>query len=626
MSTYRKIHGRSIQAVTTDPTESVAEGQVWYNTSSDTFKSIVAGEAWSTGGSLATGRYSSGSLGTQTAGVQIAGSSPTNVSNVEHYNGTGWSEETNYPSAGQTISGAGTQTAGIAYGGSTPSQTANAFDYNGTAWTAANSLPYAANNIASCGLAKTSVIGAVGRDGSSGNSGTNKTVTFDGTNFANGPNINTTRMFNNSSGAGTGTAALIVGGFIDPSPNAMTNCEEYNGVAWTATGALNVATGFASAFGIQTNAVAQTNGSNYTATEGYNGSTWTTLPSMSVSSPGGLYGSAAGSTGDAGWVSSMSPAYNATEEFNRSANIITGAAWASGGDYPTSVGIPSASSTGTQTAQLAAGGYVGGAPGRTNVTGEYNGTSWSTGGAVPALVDSIGLGGTQTAAISAGEFRNDPTNTYDTSRDYDGSSWTTNNSLPAPAFDVSVFGTQTACIGSGGVDTAPYPGRFGLDRTLSWDGTNWTSLSAPSNQNTARFLNARAGVQTAAMISGGNDVSNYPGGAPKISTVENWDGSSWTAGTSMNTARSNTAGGGIQTLAYVAGGNTGSNTTQTELWDGSSWATSANLSTGGEGTGGTGTTPSAGIMFGRRPTAGAATEEFTGETTAVRAVKTIDFD
>ena len=47
MTTYRKIHGRSIQAVTTDPSETVAEGQVWYNTTSDTFKSVIASEAWS---------------------------------------------------------------------------------------------------------------------------------------------------------------------------------------------------------------------------------------------------------------------------------------------------------------------------------------------------------------------------------------------------------------------------------------------------------------------------------------------------------------------------------------------------------------------------------------------------
>ena len=41
MSTYQKIHGRSIQAVTSDPPASAGEGQVWYNTTSDTFKSGV---------------------------------------------------------------------------------------------------------------------------------------------------------------------------------------------------------------------------------------------------------------------------------------------------------------------------------------------------------------------------------------------------------------------------------------------------------------------------------------------------------------------------------------------------------------------------------------------------------
>jgi hypothetical protein len=45
MTTYRNIHGRSIQSLATDPTESVAEGQIWYNTTSDTFKSIVSAAA-----------------------------------------------------------------------------------------------------------------------------------------------------------------------------------------------------------------------------------------------------------------------------------------------------------------------------------------------------------------------------------------------------------------------------------------------------------------------------------------------------------------------------------------------------------------------------------------------------
>ena len=46
MTTYRNIHGRSDKAVSTDPTESVAEGQIWYNTTSDTFKTVLVNEAW----------------------------------------------------------------------------------------------------------------------------------------------------------------------------------------------------------------------------------------------------------------------------------------------------------------------------------------------------------------------------------------------------------------------------------------------------------------------------------------------------------------------------------------------------------------------------------------------------
>ena len=61
MTTYRKIHGRSIQAVTTDPSESVAEGQVWYNTTSDTFKSVVNLEAFTSSAPYTTGRRSFGS-------------------------------------------------------------------------------------------------------------------------------------------------------------------------------------------------------------------------------------------------------------------------------------------------------------------------------------------------------------------------------------------------------------------------------------------------------------------------------------------------------------------------------------------------------------------------------------
>ena len=56
MSTYREIHGRSIKAVSTDPTAEVTEGEIWYNTTSDTFKSVLVSEAWSSASPLNTAR------------------------------------------------------------------------------------------------------------------------------------------------------------------------------------------------------------------------------------------------------------------------------------------------------------------------------------------------------------------------------------------------------------------------------------------------------------------------------------------------------------------------------------------------------------------------------------------
>ena len=73
MSTYEKIHGRSIQAVTTDPSETVAEGQVWYNTTSDTFKSIVALEAWFSGTPLSEARRLGGGFGINSASITFGG-------------------------------------------------------------------------------------------------------------------------------------------------------------------------------------------------------------------------------------------------------------------------------------------------------------------------------------------------------------------------------------------------------------------------------------------------------------------------------------------------------------------------------------------------------------------------
>ena len=66
MSTYREIHGKAIKSVTTDPSAATDEGQVWYNTNSSTFKSIISTEAWSSASALNTAVYYNCGAGDQT--------------------------------------------------------------------------------------------------------------------------------------------------------------------------------------------------------------------------------------------------------------------------------------------------------------------------------------------------------------------------------------------------------------------------------------------------------------------------------------------------------------------------------------------------------------------------------
>ena len=95
---------------------------------------------------------------------------------------------------------------------------------------------------------------------------------------------------------------------------------------------------------------------------------------------------------------------------------------------------------------------------------------------------------------------------------------------------VAGFGLQTAAIAVGGAPASPV-----ILTTESWDGTNWTNLSSPSNVPVGMFTNAGAGTQTAGLIFGGANVSDSPPGAQ--STTIDWNGSAWTAGNNMNTAR-----------------------------------------------------------------------------------------
>jgi hypothetical protein len=57
MTTYSDIRGYRVKYLASDPTLNTStEGQVWYNSTSGTLKSLVQIKAWSAGGNLNTAR------------------------------------------------------------------------------------------------------------------------------------------------------------------------------------------------------------------------------------------------------------------------------------------------------------------------------------------------------------------------------------------------------------------------------------------------------------------------------------------------------------------------------------------------------------------------------------------
>jgi hypothetical protein len=75
MTTYKEINGTNIEAVASDPSNPV-EGQVWYNSTSNTVKGfLVSAGSWATGGDVNQARRYQATVGIQTAALMFGGRS-----------------------------------------------------------------------------------------------------------------------------------------------------------------------------------------------------------------------------------------------------------------------------------------------------------------------------------------------------------------------------------------------------------------------------------------------------------------------------------------------------------------------------------------------------------------------
>ena len=608
MSTYRKIHGRSIQAVTTDPSESVAEGQVWYNSNSDTFKSVVSSSAWSSSGAILTARYSTSGAGTQTAGLIMGGNigpSDTRTTVVEEYNGSGFSAGGALPTATRSGGSAGTQTASFYAGGYTGTDVSSAYTYDGSSWTSIPSLGTARRSLNPAAAGTTTASIVCGGYGGSPEGAMDQVEEYNGSSWSEQNDLPAARA--NVAACGTQTALIIANG----GPSAVNLSFLYDGTNWTAAPNTNATLTGRHGAGTQTDAiVAGGRPPSSNVTENYDGTSWTT--NSATLGTARYEGAPATSGTSSEWMiaGGYSTAIStATEEYNKSANVITAGAFASSGSLNTARS-QIAGFGATTDASIGAGGYQYGPNTYTNVAEEYDGSTFTATPNMPVTLGFRNAGGTVTAGVVFGGH--DGTSPANTSL-WNGSSYSNGPNIVDPGYGTMGNGSQTALFMCGSSEPARP-----TTLTEEYDGSSWSSV--PATLNTGGGNGMGVGSQTAGLAIGRGSPN------PTENLMEEYNGSTWTVGHTLVTAmsRSSAQGGSTpQDNTMVAGGNATPNTTSL-IYNGTSWVTGPSLATGrGSSNGmGAGNSASSMLVAGGNSPSTSASEKFTGETTALN-VKTL---
>jgi len=401
---------------------------------------------------------------------------------------------------------------------------------------------------------------------------------------------------------GTQTASMMAGGSDNPGAENVDITQEGNGTGFSLGGTLNTARRGCSGFGTQTAGVCFGGYSTtYTnVTEEYNGTAWTNGNNTPVSPgtaswcSGGTLTAGIGYTGS--YLGPPSPSNNAKQTIE-----YDGTNWADANQMTRSGG-DGANGFGIQTAALATGqASVPGSPSASTLVEEYDGTNWTSGTVTPTASAYGGSGGIQTAGMIFGGGSDGspgyPTKVT-TTQGWNGTSWSAE-----PALATARMGTQGGPVGS---NTASQlmggsNGSTNLTNVENFDSSlntitaaAWASATALNTPRKA--LGGAYGTTTAGLVAGGHSAPNAG-----ITVSEEFDGSSWTEGPNMNTARGWIACCGTQTAALGAGGYTGppnqDGSAYTEEYDGSTWTNGGDLSQEMYGGGGFGS-QTAGVKAG----------------------------
>ena len=619
MATYQGIKGLKVKYLSADPSNLVA-GDVWYNSVSNTFKSLVTAEAWSSAFPMSTTRSDGNGAGTQTA--CLYGGGVGDVVATEEFNGSSWTAGGDMNHGAAARGSGGTLTAGLAYGGTRAPATPPAYytnpteEYDGSTWTTVNAMPVGKASMGSGGT-QTAALSASGVTAPSpADPETTASEEYDGTNWTSGGVVNTARRGLVKAVMGTQTAGLIMGGRVATTAQSAT--EEYDGTSWTSVTSYPQNCRAGGAAGTQTSSIAcggqTTTGSaptTQTTTCTYDGTNWTTSANLGTARYLNLNnGADATASITCAGFGSPGAVLATTEEFNKSTTVITGATWAAGGNLNTARNHSSGLGATYDTAMVVQGGDAS----RTTSSESYDGSSWTATNS--ALTSSSTGAGTGTAAAGIIiEGYTAPTTFVTGVEEWDGTNWTDATATGASHYSGTFFGqSQTSAVAAGGMSSWP----LGISSTTEiWNGSSWTTAPGALIPGTAVYeYGIMAGTETAGLVG-----NAWP--APYQQTSYEFDGATWTSGGSTAVNHNNASSFGSQTDAMVGGGANGppGTTTDAEGYDGTAWTTrpsQANTSKGGN-RGSTSNTTSGGLAAGINPSPKAATEEYNGETSAVTA-------
>jgi len=532
-------------------------------------------------GLLNNGGYRGG-WGTVNAAA-VAGGAPDGDA-TEEYNGTAWSAGGNKINGGvgMAVANAAAQDAGM-FGGLADPYRACTEEYNGSTWAAGGATNIVIGYRGGAGTQNAGL--AIGGYMNAPLGAEGCVEEYNGSSWSNATAVPGYQQYEIPA-TGTQNDAVIAGGASNP-PSINNHCatQHYDGSSWSAGGNLNVGRQSSDTMAGTSNTAIIVAGRTPTYinnVEHYDGTAWSIGFKYPIKNQGGATLGSSNSAMQAGGRTPDDTYHNVA--YVNTCSVYCGGTWSIGNSLNTSrfhLG-----GAGTQNAALAFGGAT---PSYSSATEEYNGSTWSSSSAINSARGNAASNGTATAAVYAGGGPGKKTD----SEDWDGSSWSTGNALIFGRRRITGLGgtgSQNAGLAWAGYAPPTSPSNF-VNCVEEYDGSSW---SAGGGLITKNSKPGGAGTQNAAISMGGQTPSGI------ANNVEFYNGSSWASGDPIISARSTGVGSGTQNAAFLAGGLKDSDytTSDTEEYNGVTFSIIGSLPTILHGGSGAGASSSDSMTFG----------------------------